>query len=138
MNDQILGLLDGDHTTYLSDDSVVTEDDGQRLNFTIEFLNSINPPGMPQHRFKLRVGTVVMLLRNLNTKKGLPDGTKLVISNMRSWLYERLYNMSGLFDSRLCSFHGSLDSGLCDVHSRFDSWLGVAARSLHCRIHDIY
>nr|CAI5870243.1 unnamed protein product [Callosobruchus analis] len=28
MNDQTLGFLDGDYTTYLSDDSVETEDDG--------------------------------------------------------------------------------------------------------------
>nr|CAI5865177.1 unnamed protein product [Callosobruchus analis] len=55
MNDQILGLLDGDYTTYLSDDSVETEDDGERLNFTIEFLNSINPPRMPQHRLRLKI-----------------------------------------------------------------------------------
>nr|CAI5837531.1 unnamed protein product [Callosobruchus analis] len=57
MNDQILGLLDGDYTTYLSDDSVETEDDGERLNFTIEFSNSINPSGMPQHRLRLKSTT---------------------------------------------------------------------------------
>nr|CAI5847006.1 unnamed protein product [Callosobruchus analis] len=83
MNDQILGLLDGDYTTYLCDDSVETEDDGERLNFTIEFLNSINPSGMPEHRLRLKVGTVLMLLRNLNTKKGLCNGNKLVMSSMR-------------------------------------------------------
>nr|CAI5856727.1 unnamed protein product [Callosobruchus analis] len=83
MNDHILGLLDGDYTTYLSDDSVETEGDGERLNFTIEFFNSINPSGMPQHRLRLKIGTVVMLLRDLNTKKGLCNGTKLVISSMR-------------------------------------------------------
>nr|CAI5829413.1 unnamed protein product [Callosobruchus analis] len=52
MTDQTLGLLDGDYTTYLSDDSVETEDDGERLNFIIEFFNSINPPGMLQHRLR--------------------------------------------------------------------------------------
>nr|CAI5859383.1 unnamed protein product [Callosobruchus analis] len=84
MNDHILELLDGDYTTYFSNDSVETEDDGERLNFTIEFLNSINPSGMPQYRLRLKVGTVVMLLRILNTKKGLCNGTKLVISSMQS------------------------------------------------------
>nr|CAI5840604.1 unnamed protein product [Callosobruchus analis] len=54
MNDQILGLLDEDYTTYLCDDSVETEDDGEHLNFTIEFLNSISPSGMPQHRLRLK------------------------------------------------------------------------------------
>nr|CAI5822079.1 unnamed protein product [Callosobruchus analis] len=54
MNDQIPGLLDGDYTTYLSDDSVETEDDAERPNFTIEFLISINPSGMPQYRLRLK------------------------------------------------------------------------------------
>nr|CAI5826953.1 unnamed protein product [Callosobruchus analis] len=86
-NDQILGLLDGAYT-YLSDDFVETGDEGEHLNFTIEFLNSINSSGVPQHRLSLKVGTVVMLLRNLNTKKGLCNGNKLVISSMRSNLIE--------------------------------------------------
>nr|CAI5852289.1 unnamed protein product [Callosobruchus analis] len=54
MNDQILGLLDGDYTTYVSNDSVETKDDGDRLTFTIELLNSINPSGMLQHRLRLK------------------------------------------------------------------------------------
>nr|CAI5828609.1 unnamed protein product [Callosobruchus analis] len=77
-----------DYTRYLSDDSIETEDDGERLSFTIEFLNSINPSGMPQHRLRLKVGAVVMLLRNLETKKGLCNGNKLVINIMRSNVIE--------------------------------------------------
>nr|CAI5823449.1 unnamed protein product [Callosobruchus analis] len=88
MNDQTLGLLDGDYTTYLSDDSVETEDDGECLNFIIEFFSRINPPGTLQHRLRLKVRSVVMLLRNLNTKKGVCDGNKLVISSMQSNVIE--------------------------------------------------
>nr|CAI5853032.1 unnamed protein product [Callosobruchus analis] len=43
---------------------------------------------MPQHRLRLKVGTVVMLIRNLSTKKGLCNGTKLVISTMQSNVIE--------------------------------------------------
>nr|CAI5823576.1 unnamed protein product [Callosobruchus analis] len=88
MNNQILGLFDGDYITYLSDDSVETEDDGRRLNFTIEFLNSINPPGVPQHPLRLKVGIAVMLLRHLNTKKGLCDRNKLAINSVRDNVIE--------------------------------------------------
>nr|CAI5844859.1 unnamed protein product [Callosobruchus analis] len=54
MNDQTLGLLVGDYTTYLGDDFVETEGDGERLNFIVEFFSSINPPGMLQHRLRLK------------------------------------------------------------------------------------
>nr|CAI5851533.1 unnamed protein product [Callosobruchus analis] len=64
MNDQILGLLDGDYTTYLSDDSVETDYDSERIRFTIEFLNSINPPGVPQHRLRLKLVSTNTTQRN--------------------------------------------------------------------------
>nr|CAI5850455.1 unnamed protein product [Callosobruchus analis] len=50
----MIRLLDVDYTTHLSDDSVETEHDGERLNFSIEFLNSINASGMPQNRLRLK------------------------------------------------------------------------------------
>nr|CAI5829675.1 unnamed protein product [Callosobruchus analis] len=59
-----------------------------RLRMIIEFFNSINPPGTLQHRLRLKVGTDVMLLRNLNTKKGVCNGNILVISSMRSNVIE--------------------------------------------------
>nr|CAI5826495.1 unnamed protein product [Callosobruchus analis] len=90
-------LLHGDYTTHLSDDSVEIEDDGERLNFTIVFLSS----QMPHHRFRLKVGTVVMLLSNLNTKKGLCNGTKLVISNMRTNVIEAKIQLNIMADGKL-------------------------------------
>nr|CAI5824775.1 unnamed protein product [Callosobruchus analis] len=36
MNDQILGLLDGDYTTYLSDDSIETEDDDSTFTVRLQ------------------------------------------------------------------------------------------------------
>ncbi|CAF4986265.1 unnamed protein product, partial [Rotaria sp. Silwood1] len=32
----------------------------------IKLDNSESPPGMPPHKFKLKIGAIVMLLRNLN------------------------------------------------------------------------
>ncbi|XP_073399748.1 uncharacterized protein [Dendrobates tinctorius] len=48
-------------------------------NYPVEFLNSLTPSGMPSHLLKLKIGTIVMLLRNLNTKKGFCNGTRLIV-----------------------------------------------------------
>ena len=48
----------------------------------MEFINSQTPSGMPTHILKLKIGSIDMLLRNLNPKNGLRNGTRLIIPNM--------------------------------------------------------
>ena len=79
LNSEIMDRMNGDYMTYLSDDSVVTEGDDDVENYTTEFLNSLTPSGMPSHQLKLKVGTIIMLLHNLNTFNGLCNGTKLIV-----------------------------------------------------------
>ena len=63
-NETILNLLPGRQCTYFSLDDIVSDDNEERAQYPIEFLNNLTPLGMPPHRFK--VGAVVILLRNLN------------------------------------------------------------------------
>jgi ATP-dependent DNA helicase PIF1 len=44
-----------------------------------EFLNSIEGYGLPPHQLRTKIGAIVMLIRNLNIKKGLCNGTRLQI-----------------------------------------------------------
>jgi ATP-dependent DNA helicase PIF1 len=44
-----------------------------------EFLQSLNFTGLPLHELRLKEGAIVMLLRNLNIKEGLCNGTRLKI-----------------------------------------------------------
>ncbi|UYV61205.1 hypothetical protein LAZ67_1003811 [Cordylochernes scorpioides] len=77
LNSEIMDRITGEDTVYKSDDTVVTDEDDQRENYPVEFLNSLSPSGMPPHRLRLKIGAIVMLLRNLNTKKALCNGTRL-------------------------------------------------------------
>ncbi|CAM9829236.1 unnamed protein product, partial [Phaeothamnion confervicola] len=64
--------------TYNSADTVF--DDADARPFPVELLNSLTPPGMPPHRLRLKLGTPVILLRNLNASGGQADGTRVIVS----------------------------------------------------------
>ena len=51
-------------------------------NFSLEHLNSLNPTGLPRHRLVIKKGVPLMLLRNLEPKKSLCNGTRLIFKDM--------------------------------------------------------
>ena len=53
-------------------------DSNGAVNYPVEFLNSLDKPGMPSNHLKLKVGSTDILLRNLNPPR-LCNGTRLVI-----------------------------------------------------------
>ncbi|XP_076943263.1 uncharacterized protein LOC143613447 [Bidens hawaiensis] len=59
----------------------VSEDFDPTL-YSPDFLNGIKTSGMPNHRLLLKVGVPIMLLRNINQKKGLCNGTRLQVFNL--------------------------------------------------------
>lgn len=77
--------------TYLSSDSTCKSDanvDMLRDLHTPEFLNGIRRSGVPNHELKLKVGTHVMLLRNIDHSAGLCNDTRLIITRLRSHVLE--------------------------------------------------
>lgn len=48
---------------------------------TSDVLNSFNFAGFPPHKLELKVGSTVMILRNLNLADGLCNGTRLLITD---------------------------------------------------------
>jgi len=79
INLQILCLLPGQTKTYKSIDTVT--EPAQAVYYPTEFLNSLEPPGMPPHNLDLKIGAPIILLRNLDPPK-LCNGTRLKIKNL--------------------------------------------------------
>jgi len=91
INDYVLSQTPNEEKTYLSCDSPYADnqmidrpDDVQ----TLEFLNTVNSPGLLNHKLKLKVGIPVMLLRNLHITTGMCNGTRLIITRMRRYVLE--------------------------------------------------
>ncbi|GJW60798.1 DNA helicase [Tanacetum coccineum] len=85
INDRILSLLTTTTRTYLSYDDAIphTHDGGEiELLYPKEYLNSLSFPGLPPHKLTLKVGSPIMLLRNMNIAGGLCNGTRLIVSQL--------------------------------------------------------
>jgi len=83
VNEEVLNILEGDNSSYLSSDSIDDENADDKDNYPIEFLHSLTPSGMPCHKLKLKIGCILILLRNLNTKRGLCNGTRLTVKDLK-------------------------------------------------------
>ncbi|XP_019058078.1 PREDICTED: uncharacterized protein LOC104814022 [Tarenaya hassleriana] len=85
VNAFILSKIPGQATEYLSSDSIGIDNapgtDWQTL-YPVEYLNSLEFPGLPSYRLHLKVGAPVMMLRNINQKEGLCNGTRLIITQL--------------------------------------------------------
>jgi ATP-dependent DNA helicase PIF1 len=55
---------------------------------TLGFFNTISTSGLLNHKLRLKVGVSVILLRNLDQKIGLCNGTRLIITRMRKYVLE--------------------------------------------------
>lgn len=85
INNQIQSKLPGVATEYKSIDTVTIEE--QAVNYPTEFLNSLEPCGMPPHVLKLKIGSPLMIIRNLNPPK-LCNGTRVVVKKLTPNLIE--------------------------------------------------
>jgi len=61
----------------------VSKEDGIHHVYPAEFLQQLNASGLPPALLCLKVGSPVILLRNLDPREGLCNGTKMVVLNMR-------------------------------------------------------
>ena len=69
-------MIPGSLTKLSSADTLENPNDAFRFN--TEYLNTLKPNGFPEHIITLKAGMPLMLLRNINPRQGLCNGTRLI------------------------------------------------------------
>lgn len=67
--------------SYLSADTI-DDDVKNNMQVTDEYVNSITPSGLPPHQLDLKIGSIVILLRNINPRRGFCNGTRMIVKEM--------------------------------------------------------
>ena len=80
INEHIATSFPGDEIRIQSADDLVKEYEG--VGIPNEYLNTLNPPGLPTHLLSLKKGMPLILLRNLDPSQGLCNGTKLYLKTI--------------------------------------------------------
>ncbi|XP_058767665.1 uncharacterized protein LOC131641372 [Vicia villosa] len=91
INNHILDLIPGDMRDYYSSNTVdksEINDDTVVNILTPEFLSSLRTSGLPTHHLKLKVGTPIMIMRNIDQSEGLCNGTRLIVTKLGTHVIE--------------------------------------------------
>ena len=91
INIAALNLFPGEMVSYLAADKLSEDDDVDRsitTRYPNEYLNSLDPTGLPPFKLDLKVGCPIMLLRNIAPKNGLCNGTRLMVVRCASRIIE--------------------------------------------------
>ncbi|XP_011313387.1 ATP-dependent DNA helicase PIF1-like [Fopius arisanus] len=81
INKRVVQLLDSYTEKIFTSINTVSGSDNGDIAETLlpEYLETLNPPSLPPHELRLRVNSVVMLIRNLSINEGLCNGTRLQV-----------------------------------------------------------
>ena len=90
INNEIHNKLSGNCIEYSSTNSIVEDGEKGHDYITEEYLNSIDDiSSLPPHILKLKINTVVMLIRSLNKK--LCNGTRLLITGLGKYIKKYIH-----------------------------------------------
>jgi ATP-dependent DNA helicase PIF1 len=90
VNNAILESLSEELHTYLNANSLTPTEEGASVAagvsmdslYPVEFLNTLRFSGIANHELQLKVGVLILLLRNLNQSIGLCNGTRLIVKRL--------------------------------------------------------
>jgi hypothetical protein len=86
INSRVLERLEGEVRFYLGHDSIEEEtvtDKRDRAIYTPEHMAKLQPGNLPPRDLFLKLGALVILLKNLSIAKGLCNGTRMIVTAMR-------------------------------------------------------
>ena len=82
INEMILQEIPGHEYLFKSIDSVAEED---ATRAPIEFLNKLEPSGLPPHELRIKIGAPIMLIRNLDLKNGHCNGVRYIVKRITAF-----------------------------------------------------
>ncbi|PIA65362.1 hypothetical protein AQUCO_00100675v1, partial [Aquilegia coerulea] len=85
LNSYIISTIQGESHIYLSADSLSPTSGGpdiQDVSPPLEFLNTMIISGLPNHKLELKLGVPIMLIRNINQRFRLCNGTRLIVTKL--------------------------------------------------------
>ncbi|KAI5447553.1 hypothetical protein KIW84_015126, partial [Lathyrus oleraceus] len=91
INDYITNLLPGECKEYLSYDFIDRSEANDNHDFkhlTSEFLSCLKTYGLLNHSLKLKIGTTIILIRNLNQSERLCNGIRLTVTKLVNHVIE--------------------------------------------------
>ena len=80
INKAMVNMSPGEEVNLHSADSVDHEQDAR--SFSVEYVNTLEPTGLPTHKLQLKKGVPIMLIRNLDPSNGLCNGTRMIFDHM--------------------------------------------------------
>jgi hypothetical protein len=87
INSRVLERLEGDVRFYLGHDSIEEDeklkDKRDRAIYTPEHMAKLQPGNLPPRDLFLKLGSLVILLKNLNIAKGLCNGTRMIVTDLK-------------------------------------------------------
>jgi ATP-dependent DNA helicase PIF1 len=87
INNIIMEQFPGEVMEYFSADTIENQNDSEH-QYPIEFLNSLTIGGLPPHKLSLKIGSPIILLRNISPSDGLCNGTRLVCRSFQKHVIE--------------------------------------------------
>lgn len=101
INTSVQDRLAGEATTYFSVDQYMGTGEGDDdLHVPEDLLHSVNTAGLGPHELTLKVGAVVMLVRNIDLSRGLCNGTRLQVLTLGEHMLELKTLTGGIEDHR--------------------------------------
>ena len=84
INSDVLHRFSGQERILQSADSVNSDDGIAEGLYPMEYLNSLRASSLPLAKLALKIGVPVMLLRNLDSTKGLCNGTRMIVTHINT------------------------------------------------------